>query len=370
MIIEINAFDTLFFRDGKPFAMGENHWSDSIFPPNMSTIYGALRTAYFTQNMEIFEKLRDNKELNTEKDPTRKLEIKRVFYRIYRGKNEGIYYNMPLDLVALKDKSDKEKKDEEREKRYKVVPLMITENKYLSSNPLKYLLYYDKHVEDIAGGLIGENDIYYYMKGKTDGIAVCKLGDYLKDEPKIGIGIDKKLGTAKESRLYRIDLKRLKDISILVEFEGIEIDKRGVLKLGGEGKYVSYKEFIEDINPFKDIDEDFSGRFKLNLLTPAIFEEGWLPKEINKDGFFYQSEKFSVKLVAAAVGKHTLIGGYDMAKNRPKPMVKAVPAGSTYYFEIMEGDPKDIIDHFHMKSISDLMRKEGYGIGFVSKWGE
>lgn len=369
MIIEINAFDTLFFRDGKPFVMGENHWTDSIFPPNMSTIYGALRTAYFTQNMEIFEKLRNNKELNTENDPTRKLKIKRVFYKIYKGKNEGIYYSMPLDLVVLKEKSDKAKKDEERDKRYKVVPLKVIENKYISSNPLKYLLYYDKHVEDVTGGLIGENDIYYYMKGETDGIEVCKISDYLKDEPKVGIGIDKKLGTAKEARLYRIDLKRLKDISLLVEFEGIEINKRGVLRLGGEGKYVSYKEFIEDINPFEDVDEDFSGRFKLGLLTPAIFEDGWLPKEIIKNGFVYQNKKFRIKLVTASVGRYSLIGGYNMAKNRPKLMVKAAPAGSTYYFKIIEGDSKDIIDHFHMKSISDVMQNEGYGISFVSKWG-
>ena len=43
MIIEISALDTLFFRDGKPFSMGENHWTNSIFPPNMSTVYGADR---------------------------------------------------------------------------------------------------------------------------------------------------------------------------------------------------------------------------------------------------------------------------------------------------------------------------------------
>lgn len=109
MLIEIKALDTLFFRDGKPFTMGENHWTDSLFPPNMSTIYGAIRTAYFMQNMEVFEKLRMNNELNTEKDPTRKLEIKRLIYRINKGDNSGFYYSMPLDLVALKNKSEEEK---------------------------------------------------------------------------------------------------------------------------------------------------------------------------------------------------------------------------------------------------------------------
>jgi len=49
MRIEIKSFDTLFFRDGKPFTMSEDNWADGIFPPPPSVIYGALRAAYFAQ---------------------------------------------------------------------------------------------------------------------------------------------------------------------------------------------------------------------------------------------------------------------------------------------------------------------------------
>lgn len=374
MLIEIKALDTLFFRDGKPFTMGENHWTDSLFPPNMSTIYGAIRTAYFMQNMEVFEKLRMNNELNTEKDPTRKLEIKRLIYRINKGDNSGFYYSMPLDLVALKNKSEEEKKQEDKNNKYKVHQLKVKENNYISSNPLKYLLYFDHQVENISDGILNKYQMENYIKGKTEGIEACKISDYLESEPKIGIGIDKELGTSKESRLYRIDLKRLKDISLIVEFEGIEIYETGLLRLGGEGKYVTYEECskFEDIsNPFNVELQSIDNKFRLSLLTPAIFENGWLPKGFNKeDKFIYENEKFKVRLVAAVVGKHTLIGGYDMAKNRPKPMLKAVPAGATYYFEILDGDVKDIIDQFQMKSISDFSKKEGYGLGFISKWGD
>lgn len=378
MLIEVSALDTLFFRDGKPFIMGENHWTDSIFPPSMSTIYGALRTAYFSQNIEVFEKLQANNELNTDKDPTRKLEIKKLFYRINKSNNAGFYYSMPLDLVSLKNKSEEGKKYEEKNKKYKVKQLKIRENNYINSNPLKYLLYYDQYIENITDGLIDKYRITDYIKGKAKKIEVCKISDYFLSEPKVGIGIDKKIGTSKESRLYRIDLKRLKDVSLIVEFEGIEIEEKGVIRLGGEGKYVSYSEcgMLRNIsNPFDTKLEEYlknqiDSRFKVSLLTPAIFEKGWLPRWINIDGYTYENEKFKIRLVAAAVGKHTLIGGFDMAKNRPKPMVKAVPSGSTYYFEVLKGDPKDIIEQFHMKSISDVMRKEGYGISFVSKWGE
>ncbi|MEN3047138.1 MAG: type III-B CRISPR module-associated Cmr3 family protein, partial [Candidatus Hydrothermales bacterium] len=42
--IKLIPNDTLFFRTGRPFTMGSENWSDVIFPPYPSTIYGALRT--------------------------------------------------------------------------------------------------------------------------------------------------------------------------------------------------------------------------------------------------------------------------------------------------------------------------------------
>lgn len=368
MIIEINALDTLFFRDGKPFIMGENHWTDSIFPPNMSTIYGAIRTAYFSENMEVFQKLKAEKLLNTEKDPTKKLNIKRLFYQITNGNDKDFYYSMPLDLVRLKDIPTDILEEEKESKKYEVFILKANENKYIDSLPLKYILHFDEHIETVTDGLIEEDNFYNYINGHKDDIKISRISDYVKDEPKIGIGINKRTRTSEDSKLYRIDLKRLKNLSLMVEFEGIEIKDRGFIKLGGEGKYAEYKE----LNEMDDILELESGevtdRFKINLITPAIFEKGWIPKDVTEGTYTFKNDKFKIKLVVAAIGRYTLSGGYDIAKNRAKPMLKSVPAGSTYYFEVLEGNPKDISEYFHLKSISDIRREEGYGIGIVSKW--
>ena len=370
MRIEIKVLDTLFFKDGKPFTMGENHWTDSIFPPNPSTIYGAIRTAYFTNNMGLFQKLQDNEELNTEKDPTKELKITKLFYKINDEKNNGYYYNMPLDLVGLKNVSELLTKREKENKKYKVYPLKIKENKYVGSNPMEYLLYSDEHVKTISDGIIHENEIADYINGDLKDVRICKISDYLCDEPKVGIGIDKNTRTSKDSRLYRVDFKRLKEMSLIVEFEGLELNEKGIIRLGGEGKYVVYKDDFSIIEPYKfEIDSITNNRFKVILMTPAIFKNGWLPKDVDEEKFILENEKFKLKLVAASVGKYSLIGGYDLAKNEPKPMLKAVPAGSTYFFEILRGDTKDIIEYFQLKSISDKMKDEGYGISFVSKWG-
>lgn len=368
MIIEISALDTLFFRDGKPFSMGENHWTNSIFPPNMSTVYGAIRSAFFSENMDVFYYLKKEKKLNNKEDPTRKLCVKNMLYKINSGYNKGYYYNMPLDLVGLKDSFDKRTNTEEN-KRYTVYPLKLRRNIYLDSLPLKYILYFDEHVKTVADGLLPETMIDKYINGKIEKLEINRIWDYLKNESKIGIGLNKETGTSMDSRFYRIDLKRLQNISLIVEFDGIELrNKNGIFKLGGEGKYAKYEEISKGSCPFglpKQV--KINNRFKLCLLTPAIFEKGWIPKSINEE-YILEDSKFKIKLVAAAVGKCMLVGGYDMVKSRPKPMLKAVPAGSTYYFEILEGEPGDIVESFHLKSVSDVMEEEGYGISFVSKW--
>src|SRR5947207_7513440 len=40
----IQPHDVLFFRDGKPSSLGEDHFHRSIFPPHSATLYGAIRT--------------------------------------------------------------------------------------------------------------------------------------------------------------------------------------------------------------------------------------------------------------------------------------------------------------------------------------
>ena len=57
MRIKIDAIDTLFFKDGKPFSMGDETWADGIFPPPPSVIYGALRSIYFSEHPEKLQKV-------------------------------------------------------------------------------------------------------------------------------------------------------------------------------------------------------------------------------------------------------------------------------------------------------------------------
>jgi len=57
-----------------------------------------------------------------------------------------------------------------------------------------------------------------------------------------------------------------------------------------------------------------------------------------------------------------------LANQKPKPMFKAVPAGSIYYFKILDNTtPEKIKETFHLKNISDINSEEGYGLSLIGE---
>ena len=101
MILELQPLDTLFFRDGKPFNKGEETWADAIFPPFPATIYGALRTAYFNEHIEIFEKLKREEKLNTVNDPTTELKINNIFIKA----DSDYLFKCPQNILENKNET-------------------------------------------------------------------------------------------------------------------------------------------------------------------------------------------------------------------------------------------------------------------------
>jgi CRISPR-associated protein Cmr3 len=345
MTIEISPLDTLFFKNPKPFNAGDESWSDGIFPPTPSTIYGALRSIYFRNNPHELEKA------NTKDDPTKELKIRKIYLKI----SQNYYFPLPLDIV----------KDKDKEKDFYL--LNIEKRNILSNLSLKNLLIIDKNIERVENFYIEKNSFLDYIENIensfTLGNNIENISNYLKDEPKIGIKIDKSTKTVEEGYLYRIDLKRLDRAKIVVEFEGLKIDSK-LIKLGGEGKMatINYIEDLEIITP-----PNLNKIFKLYFLTPAIFDKGWLPKWIDKDSLEGEYKGLKLKLLTASIGKYKLIGGFDMKENRPKPMYRAVSEGSVYYFELLNGDKEKVIELLHNQAISDKLANEGYGITFIGE---
>ncbi|WP_434565323.1 type III-B CRISPR module-associated protein Cmr3 [Thermoanaerobacterium thermosaccharolyticum] len=354
MLIEIKAFDTLFFRNGRPFTMKNETWANSIFPPYPSTIYGALRSAYFSNHIDEFDKA------NTCEDPTKDLIINDIFYRV----NNENYYQLPLDLVIAKD----EDKDANNEYKISLLEYKSSEGFESSANPNINLLYSKEEVESLNNGLIADIYLSEYLDGNANKLKARSMEECIKIESKVSIGIDDITHASGDRLLYIEDMIRPHGITICVDFSGIDLPESGFMKLGGEGK-VSYYFTRKNVKSYID-KMNFSGnKFKLYLSTPAVFKNGWLPGWVDKNTLEGDIFGLRLKLKAAVIGRYIPVGGFDVKKREPKIMYKAVPAGSVYYFEVLNDNACKIFKLLDGKSISEFdTAKEGFGICKIGRW--
>jgi len=351
MFVEIEAMDTLFFRDGKPFSMGEETWADGIFPPYPSTIYGALRACYFANNIEELKKA------NEDNDPTNQLKIKNVVF-----KDSGDFlFPIPLDLVKEKKKGNNSK-----DIIFSLTLTNFTGDFYSNYPALSNILTAQTKAENIGAALLPKLIFEDYLRGNTDEMSFLPLDSYVKNEPKIGIGRSNETLSCEEGKLYRVDMKRLNDLKLVVEFEGLEMPEAGCLQLGGEGKSARFQK-IEGLKVKSPVFAKDDRCFKLILTTPAIFKQGWLPEWINQENFEAITGELKFKLLTAAIGKSVLVGGFDLKAKRPKPAYQAVPAGSVYYFELLKGSMEKILELFYGKNISEIYPEQGFGMCYVGK---
>lgn len=374
MFINLKPLDTLFFRDSKPFNMGEDTWADGIFPPYPSVYYGALRSHYFAGDIEKLSLANENG------DPTADLIIERVYFKI----GSGYLLPTPRDLVARKSelKTDKANMDDDDDVDVKILSCEDISS-IPSSCPLKYALIPEKK-DDVyqhpEGSMMSTEDLSTYFRGRKhcanegNNLKVKLKERYLMMEPKVGIARNNFSRSSLEGMLYRVGMNRLKGLSISIRFDNLQIPDMGIMKLGGEGKTVKYEKESEFSAKFEQAPEIKNGKFKIYLSTPAIFNNGWIPGWLNKnENGEYTGEipgtGCKVRLLAAAVGKPCHIGGFDMKKKRPKPMRTAVPSGSVYYFEVISGNLSSAINKIHGSSISDddYYRKQGFGISFCGE---
>lgn len=380
MWLKIIPNDTLFFRTGRPFTAGDDTWADELFPPNPSTLYGALRTflIFLRGNLAEFKDGRYPEIGNPKENSKGSLKIKGPF--LYNSESSKLYFPVPFDLVTEKggseEKSSKEMKEEvckENEKQEKLFTLTRANKPevYFSDDDLENILVFtdNKQVEDVDF-FFEHSFLKTYLNSPTDIIEVRKEDLYEK-ETKIGIARERQTRTSKDKHLYRIPMIRLnKNYQILVEFEGLSnFPEKGIFQLGGEGKTAKFEKIDNiPVNELLDLNFKFESKlFKLYLVTPAIFKKGWLPEWINEN-LSGEKDGIKLKLIACSIGKFTRIGGWDMYNDEPKVMYKAVPAGAVYYFKILnDASAEKIKETFHFKNISDVNPEEGFGLSLVGE---
>lgn len=400
--IFIEPLDVLLFRDGKPFTGGEDHLARSVFPPPPSTVYAAMRShllSYHFGRLEAFKEGRDVPASLAEEigSPDRfgTLELRQLFVACRRDTNETSepdlpvkrFYPMPCDFGEVKGPQPV---------RYLV--LTPADGLPVQTDLPSGLWPFWSHKDlplDAASGWLTEAGMQRYLQGaayfaesrfplqEKEAAAEVIAGDSVgkgifQREERTGIARDRARRSVREGLLYSVEYIRLRPgVGLFVELEGTRLlPDSGLISLGGDRRPAHYQAAQAPMLALDNIKEQILARrrFKLVLTTPALFERGWCPRWINEQTLEGTRDRIRVKLIAASIGKPVAIGGFDLVKQFPKPVHRFVPAGSVYFFQLLEGDADSVVRAFHQRSISEDMEtfpetaKQGFGHSLIGAW--
>lgn len=311
--IKIKPFDTLFFNTGRPFSMGEDTWVNSLKFPNPSVVWGALFSHLIAE--EIIEKPKPDFSKSEYQEYQKQLEIGRIL--LYNSKQHLKLLPVPRDLFVFDKKTYTE--------------TYIKTQGIISNVNTDWLTVPDtlKQAEAFENVFFSLYSIEPYMQKINGDISIYEIDELAETDSKVGIMRDINTRTSRDKHLYRIDLTQfLENWSFLVEYEtknGIDFNETGVLKLGGESKTAAYKKFKNVWFPESKKDVENGDFFKLYFTSPAFFE---LSQKENETGDITALFSEPYQFYSAAIGKLQNIGGWDMVARKPKPLRKAIPAGS------------------------------------------
>jgi len=423
MWLFIEPLDVLLFRDSRPFTAGETHRAKTIFPPTPYPFVGALRTSILIEQGIDFEDYRNSRidqkiheAIGTPKDyDYGELQMCGPFLA-QQGNKLEVFFPLPYNLLGGEPVvvSKPLEKGLEAARYNPLIPEV--------SFTVPLWVHAEGAGEELKDKMLTDNGLFWYLHGDV-GMQPQETRNLYSREIRVGIELNPGRSTAQEGRLYMaefIRLNREKRTGFLLRINAERLkeilDKEpllssGIMVLGGERRAAHYEPaelanstFQELISPdgqrYKKLMEAVKNtrlngkyRFKLYLASPAIFANGWLPDFItDRTKLEGKIDGLQIRLVTAAVGKPLAIGGWDLAKRAPKPLLKAVPPGSVYFFELLQGEVEELFKQLHftcrlqlqgktinMSSIgTDEKQKQeialsklaqiGFGLTFVGAW--
>lgn len=199
------------------------------------------------------------------------------------------------------------------------------------------------------------------------------LGLKLHHVERMHVSIDESTGTAREGALFGTSSLDFQDgqggqLGLLFRTEATLTP--GTVPFGGERR-LSRLSTVDAAFPacpdevVRHIRD--TGCLRLILVTPAIFEQGWHPTRL-----LDSPEPVSVELCAAAVGRPTVLSGWDLQRGQPKPTRRLAPAGSVYFLKL-GGTPdqrQEWAERHWLTPVSDHDQdcRDGLGLAALGIW--
>lgn len=407
--IRIDPCDVLFFRDCRPFSGGEQSVASVRFPPPPLPFAGALRSVMLETLGRDTGKSKDDllddpdivSLVGAPDDPS-PLSFLGPFLIREKDEEQEIFLPCPSDVLQVKHR-----------KQYKTTySMLVPEDKPVlpgvSVNEPGMILRsgeIEGDAESAQGIMLSSEKFVSCLLGDMDESpddGIISSADFFQKEQRTGIALEPDKRTTQQGMLYSADFVRLNNSGSEEKFslamvvntkDGHEIPlpEHGCLRLGGEGKHAFYRDYPYENQILSDVEDARSeivdkiletSKFKLCLLSPAIFQKGWMPDSMDSQSLTMTINNQIFRLKGAAVHKSMNIGGWDLKNRCPRPLFKAAPAGSVYFFEadeeVSEETAQAVMDAFFLKSamkspngsnnIPALYRASGLGLSAAGSW--
>jgi len=370
--IHLNPLDTIFFRDSRPFAAGDDVYAESGIPSPLA-IYGAIGSYCLDATGKSLADFKANGDakLGSFDDALANsdgLRIKGPFL----CKDGVLYFAPPANMWRLKDApkpqlllpTQSSSQDERTDSSLSLQTLSAGSDSYLEP--------YE--------GYISIKYLSNYLRGAIPTrLETVNESAFFHTESRMGHQIESGKGTVSDGMLYssrhlrfddRMRSERRSQTSLLVIAEQLDAGDFTLPSycMGGERRSLKVTA-TEPLNQlFPPITDDViekiqrDKKFFLYLVTPALFRDGWKPHPF--DG---------ATMVGAALSKHRFISGWQSLVSKPRPLLKMVPAGAVYFYTVDasmgDADLRKLITTYHFnKSISDHYPNAGFGTTLLGTW--
>ena len=159
-------------------------------------------------------------------------------------------------------------------------------------------------------------------------------------DSRLGIALEAGRNTVADGQLYTSEAVALRPgVGFVAQVAGADglIPQGGLLRFGGDGHAASVRACTAFL-PKGDASALASARrFRLLLTSPGIFPDGWRLPGMQADGRWH-FHGASARLASAALPRLETLSGWNVARQQPKPALRAVPAGSVYWLDDFQGD--------------------------------
>lgn len=366
--ISIRGLDTLLFRDGRPFDTTGGSRAETLRIPAPSTTAGFLRRRAGPVSMTEWAGI---SEQVTIAGPLLARSLNGTTEALFSAPADAVVYRNEqgvAKLITLRPWSAGDLADAGCDLPGGMLPLRVPKE-FKPDPSFRYWTW---------------NDMQRWLLDAWQGDCAPEYVEGPDTDVRVHVDIGEN-GVAEESKLFTTEMvafekcrDRRESLSYLcrVETTRASIDFSGPWPMGGESRIAIID---EGASGWPDCTTALRDRLatarnvRLILATPAVFTNGWQPgwlDKTTKTGSPPGSNgAVTLKLVSAAMPRRQAVSGWDYSDRKdgdstkqgsPKPVRWCAPAGSVYFFEVMDGDPSVLADSAWLRSMSDTeMNKSG-----------